>query len=80
MPSPAEFGVFLDRFRQFQQEDHDKFAAFLGRVRSELPRLQAFFAKDPEQAACDMADRFWSLVQETLPVVENANRAIISKR
>ena len=39
----------------------------------------AFLAKDPEQVVRDMADRFWSLVQETLKLVEKANNAIIGK-
>ncbi len=41
MPSIAEFAAFFDRYRQSQQEDHGKWAAYMARLRSELPRLQA---------------------------------------
>jgi len=40
----------------------------------------AFIAKAPEEALGNMADRFWSLVSETLSSVEEANRAIVGKK
>ncbi len=41
--------------------------------------FHAFIAKDPEEVLRDMADRFWSLVQETLSDVEKTNRTITGK-
>ena len=41
--------------------------------------FHAFIAKDPEEVLRDMADRFWSRVQETLSDVEKTNRTITGK-
>ncbi len=51
MPSVTEFGAFFDRFRRFQDVDHDKWAAYMDRVRSELPGLQQAVRREALQSA-----------------------------
>jgi hypothetical protein len=51
MPSVAEFAAFFGRYREFQEGDRDSFAAYMDRVRSELPRLQEAVRDEALQSA-----------------------------